>query len=239
MMDLNEMVMSSLNKMQSEGKVRQIVEKHVEDTVESIVKDIFGSWSDFSKSLKKEAQESLAVNFKELNLPSYNHMIMEAIKDKLNNSIQEAGVNSIASEIDGLLSYSKREYKLSELVKELSNEIEDADELEYEEYREMTLHIDDERPSSIIFIRMDAKEDVSEYDCKYRLTLNKEGVLISVDVEDKESWKEKSYSDFDAKTVMSGLRGLEETLFKIYTSGAKIVIDEAACETTVGNPEYE
>ena len=239
MMDLNEMVMSSLTKMQSEGKVQEIVEKHVESTVESIVKDLFGSWSDFSKGLKEEAQNSLAVNFKELNLPSYNHMILETIKEKLNNSIQAAGVESIASEIEGLLSNPKREYKLSELVKELAKEIEDADELEYEEYREMTLHIDDERPTSAKFIYMDAKEDVSEYQCKYRLFLSREGVLLSVEVEDKESWKEKSYSDFDAKTVMSGLSGLEETLFKIYTSGAKIVIDEAACETTVGNPEYE
>lgn len=41
-MDLNKMVMNSLENMQSGGKVQEIVDKHVAKTIESIVEDKHG-----------------------------------------------------------------------------------------------------------------------------------------------------------------------------------------------------
>lgn len=236
-MDLNKMVMESLAKMQSEGKVQAIVEKHVESTVNDVVKDLFGNWSDFSKDLKNTAKEALQINFKDLNLASYNHLILQAIKDKLDDEITNQGVAQIKNQIEGLLTDSKREYRLSELVKELAEEIEDLDELGYEDYHEMTLHIDDSYSSH--WIGLDSRSDIREYDCKYRFMVNSQGELCSVKINDKESYSRKNINEFDVKAVLNGLHGLEETLFKIYTSGAKLIIDEDKCELEISNPEYD
>lgn len=236
-MDLNKMVMDSLAKMETEGTVQAIVEKHVESTVNDVVKDLFGNWSDFSKELKNTAKEALQINFKELNLASYNHLILQAIKDKLDDEITTQGVNQIKQQIEGLLTDSKREYKLSELVKELREEIENLDELGYEDYHEMSLHVDD--PYGSYWIGMDARNDISEYSCKYRLHVNKDGEVYSVQINEQEYSRKRSITDFDIKAVMKGLHGLEETLFKIYVSGAKLVIDEDRCELEVTNPEYD
>lgn len=236
-MDLNKMVMESLVKMQSEGKVQAIVEKHVESTVNDVVKDLFGNWSDFSKDLKNTAKEALQINFKDLNLASYNHLILQAIKDKLDDEITNQGVAQIKNQIEGLLTDSKREYRLSELVKELAGEIEDLDELGYEDYHEMTLHIDDSYSSH--WIGLDSRSDIREYDCKYRFMVNSQGELCSVKINDKESYSRKNINEFDVKAVLNGLHGLEETLFKIYTSGAKLIIDEDKCELEISNPEYD
>ncbi|MGO4890315.1 hypothetical protein ACJ2A9_21415 [Anaerobacillus sp. MEB173] len=236
-MDLNKMVMESLAKMEAEGKVQEIVEKHVSSTVNDVVKDLFGSWSDFSKELKNEVKEALQINFKELNLKTYNHLILQAIKDKLDDEITNQGVAQIKNQIEGLLSDAKRKYKLSELVKELVQEVEDLDELGYEEYHEMTLHVDDSYGS--YWIGLDSRNDISEYSCKYRLHVSKEGLLYSVKINEKEYSRNRSSEDFDLKTVMKGLHGLEETLFKIYASGAKLVIDEDKCELEITNPEYD
>jgi hypothetical protein len=236
-MDLNKMVMESLVKMQSEGKVQAIVEKHVESTVNDVVKDLFGNWSDFSKDLKNTAKEALQINFKDLNLASYNHLILQAIKDKLDDEITNQGVAQIKNQIEGLLTDSKREYRLSELVKELAEEIEDSDELGYEDYHEMTLHIDDSYSSH--WIGLDSRSDIREYDCKYRFMVNSQGDLCSVKINDKESYSRKNINEFDVKAVLNGLHGLEETLFKIYTSGAKLIIDEDKCELEISNPEYD
>ena len=89
-MDLNKMVMDGLAKMESEGKVQEIVEKHVSSTVESIVKDAFGSWSDFSKNLKVQVEQQLAINLSELNLSTYNTTILAAVKEKLDENITVA-----------------------------------------------------------------------------------------------------------------------------------------------------
>ena len=236
-MNLNQMVMESLSKMESEGKVKEIVEKHVESTVNDVVKDLFGSWSDFSKDLKKQAKEALQINFKDLNLPTYNHLILQAIKDKLDDEITTNGVNQIKQQIEGLLSDSKREYKLSELVKELKEEIEDLDELGYDEYHEMTLHVDD--PYGSYWIGLDARNDIDEYSCKYRFHVSKDGTVYSVKINEDEFSRKRSVDEFDVKAIMKGLHGLEETLFKIYASGAKLIIDEDKCELEISNPEYD
>lgn len=236
-MDLNKMVVDSLSKMESEGKVQEIVKKHIESTVNEVVKDLFGNWSDFSKELKNTAKEALNINFKKLNLSSYNHLILQSIKDKLDDEITNQGVAQIKNQIEELLSDTKREYKLSDLVKELADEIKDLDELGYDECHEMTLHIDD--PYGSHWIGMDAKNDISEYSCKYRLHVSKEGEVYSITINEQEYSRKRSVNDFDIKAVMKGLSGLEETLFKIYTSGAKLIIDEDRCELEVTNPEYD
>lgn len=230
-MDLNKMVMDSLAKMESEGAVQKIVDSHVESTVNDIVKDVFGKWSGFSKQLKEHVQESLQINFKDLDLASYNHLILKAIKDKLDDEITNEGVNKIKSQIESLLSGTKREYKLSELVKELEKEIENLDDLDYDQCHEMTMHTDDSYSS--YWVSLDARNDISEYDCKYRLLINGDGELCSVKVNNKESYSRRNINEFDVKSILSGLHGLEETLFKAYTSGAKIIIDEDSCELEI------
>ncbi|EAH0739767.1 hypothetical protein D4V90_11560 [Listeria monocytogenes] len=233
-MDFNKMVNDSLAKMEKDGEVQKLIDKHVASTVDTVVKDLFGTWSDFSDELKNTAKEALQINFKDLELASYNHMILQAIKDKLDDEIKNNGVMQIKGQIESLLTNPKREYRLSELIDELAEEIEGVEALDYEEYREMSLHV--EKTYSSYFIHMDAEEDMSKYRCKYTLHISESGELYSVRINDQD---EDMVNNFDTKRVMSGLYGLEETLFKIYTSKAKIIIDESNCKLERTNPEYE
>ncbi|EGA6437417.1 hypothetical protein H5505_002326 [Listeria monocytogenes] len=233
-MDFNKMVNDSLAKMEKSGEVQKLIDKHVASTVDSVVKDLFGSWSDFSKNLKNTTKEALQINFKDLDLASYNYMILQAIKGKLDDEIKNKGVTQIKGQIETLLTNPKREYKLSELIDELAQEIEGVEALDYEEYREMSLHV--EKTYSSYFIHMDAEEDMNEYGCKYTLHISESGELYSVRINDQD---EDMVNNFDAKEVMGGLHGLTETLFKIYTSKAKIIIDESNCKLERTNPEYE
>ncbi|MGE7880353.1 hypothetical protein [Peribacillus muralis] len=236
-MDLNKMVVESLEKMEAEGKVQEIVDKHIQSTVNDVIKDLFGDWSDFSKALKNKAKEALQVNFDDLNLRTYNHLILQSIKDKLDDEITNQGVAQIKGQIEGILSDTKREYKLSELVKELADEYDDAGELGYEEYHEMTLHVD--QPYGSWWIGLDSRNDISEYNCKYRLHVSEAGRLHSVEIQEDRYGKKRSIENFDLEAVTKGLHGLEETLFKIYASGATLIIDEEKCELEITNPEYE
>lgn len=235
-MDLNKMVADSLAKMDSSGKFQQIIDMQLEKTMSSIVKDLFGEWSDFSKELKNEVEEKLKVNFDELNLQSYNHLIMESIKNMLDDEVTNQGVLKIKNQIEGLLANSKREYKLSELMKELSEGIDGLDELGYDDCHEMSLHIDESYSST--FIHFDSKEGVSEYSCKYRLFVSSEGKILSVNINDTE-YSNRSSLDFDVKSVLKGLHGIDEILFTMFVSGAKLIIDEDYCQLEISNPEYD
>lgn len=237
-MDLNKMVMNSLEKMESEGKVQEIVDKHVSKTIESIVDDTFGSWSDFSKNLKKQVEEKLRVNFEELDLASYNTFIMKVVKEKLDDHIANEGVRKINESIDSLMNSAKTEYKLSELVKEMAKEV-DTDELGYEEYHEMTMIIDDTFNLSKI-IALDPESNKREYDCKYRFWVdNKTGKVSNIQIQEDSCRTSRGVHEFDARAIMRGLSGLEETLFKMYANGSKLIVDEDYCELEIYNPEYD
>lgn len=232
------MVMESLTKMESEGKVQEIVEKHVSSTVESIVKDAFGNWSDFSKNLKNQVESQLAINLKELNLTTYNATIISAVKEKLNDQIATEGVARINESLDELLSVTKSEYKLSELVEELAKEI-DTDDIGYDEYHEMSMHIDDSFSLAKI-IYLDSASGKDKYDCKYVFWVEKDtGKINNIEIKEGRFNAKRDVREFDARAIMRGFRGLEETLFKMYARGAKLTVDEDHVELEISNPDYD
>lgn len=225
-MDLNKMVMNSLENMQSGGKVQEIVDKHVAKTIESIVDDAFGSWSDFSKNLKKQVEEKLQVNFKKLDLASYNQVVLNIIKGELERSIHEEGAKRIQKSIQEILGTSKEEYKLSELIKEIVEQDCELDELDYDDRKEITVIVEDKYGLKHIYI--DTEEDVKWYQCKYEIVLDKDLTVSRAEIGDK---------SFDNKVIMGGLYGADATIFKMWTRKSKLVID--SYDTSFTNPEYD
>lgn len=57
-MDFNKMVNDSLARMEKDGEVQKLIDKHVASTVDTVVKDLFGMWSDFSKELRTRQRGS-------------------------------------------------------------------------------------------------------------------------------------------------------------------------------------
>lgn len=221
-MDLNKMVVESLAKMEAEGTVTEIVEKQIASTVEGIVKDVFGSWSDFSKNLKAEVESQININFEKLDISAYNTMVLNVIKEKMDEVTHIQGVERLKESLNEMLSDVQSEYKLSDLINEMK---EDALRYDDDLYgKEISFH-DDEDRRVLRFISFDTEEDKSEYQCKYRISIDKEGKLNSVKINDK---------DFNNKVIMGGLHGIEETLFKIYTHGSKLIVDEDEIEVEYG-----
>lgn len=213
-MDLNKLVNESLAKIEQEGFVQKVVEKQLKSTIESIIDDLLRSYSDFGKNLKKEIGSQLNINLKELNIAGYNVMVLNAVKEKLDEAVTIHGVEKIKESLEEMLTDVKKEYKLSELIEEMK---EDAREYNDDHAgQEISLHVDPDR-SILSFIYFDPSEDQEKYECKYRLVLNKDGAMNSINIDGRK---------FDNKLIMGGLRGFEETLFKIYSTGAKIIIDE-------------
>lgn len=221
-MDLNKMVVESLAKMEAEGTVAEIVEKQVASTVKSIVEDVFGSWSDFSKNLKTEVEKQINITFEQLDIAAYNTMVLNVIKEKVDEATHLQGVEKIKESLSEMLSDVQSEYKLSELISEMKEKALEYDDDLYG--TEISFH-DDEDIRVLRFISFDPEEGKSKYECKYRISIDKEGKLNTVKVNDKE---------FKNNVIMGGLNGIEETLFKIYTHGSKLVVDEDEIEVEYG-----
>ena len=77
MIDLNKLVSDSLTKMQSEGKIEALIEKHLSEALNSVIRGLFEYSSDIRKELEKAFKEQIKVDLSQLTLPEYNIEISE------------------------------------------------------------------------------------------------------------------------------------------------------------------
>jgi hypothetical protein len=221
MMDLNKLVNESLVKIEQEGFVQRVVEKQLKGTIESIVNDLFRSYGDFGKNLEQEIKLNLSVDLKKLNLAGYNVMVLNAVQEELDKVVHTQGIEKIKESLANLLSEVPKEYKLSELIEEFKKDVL-SDDSDYEG-REISFHVD--RRYSSKYVSFDRDDDKSEYRCQYRICVKEDGAAGRIEIDDKK---------FDNRVIMGGLDGFDKTLFKIYSTGSKIIIDDGAV-----NIEYE
>ncbi len=212
MIDLNKIVNDSMKQIEKEGFVEKIVKESLEKTISDIVDDTFRSWSDFGKNLKSHIEENLNVNLEKLSIDGYNTLVLKAVQEKLDNAMKIQGVEKIKESMDNMLKDIEDEYSLSELIEELKQE-DYREEWEYDEDDQITLII--EESGSFKYIYMDKESDKRKYECDYRILIYK-NEISSVTIKNKA---------IDKKSIMAGFSKLGDTLFKIYASGAKIVLD--------------
>ncbi|OMC83339.1 hypothetical protein [Viridibacillus sp. FSL H8-0123] len=226
-MDLNLIVNNTLSDLNKEGYVEKIVKAQLEKTLKNIVEDSFRSYGDFGKTLKEEIKNQMDINLKQLDIPSYNQVILNTIKAELERSVHEEGAQKIQEQIQELLGTSKEDYKLSELIKEMVEDEVELNELDYESIKEITVIVE-KKFSSSTYVYLDPESDVDWYRCKYKITLDEDGTVSRAEVGE---------TSFDNKVIMGGMYGLNATLFKIWTRGSKLIIDNY--ETEFSNPEYD
>ncbi|OPA77453.1 hypothetical protein BVG16_13425 [Paenibacillus selenitireducens] len=225
-MDMNLIVNNTLAELKEEGYMEKVIRKHLEKTIEDVVEDSLRSWSDFGKKMKERIKEQMDFSLENLDIPSYNHLIMNVIKGELNRAMADEGTKMIQEQMQELLGTAKEEYKLSDLIKQMVEDDCELDELWYEDYKEITVIVEEKYGNQYIYI--DPEEEKDWYECKYMIALNKDGTVWRSDVDKK---------NFENRVIMGGIYGLERMIFQMWTRKSKLIIDNY--ETSFTNPEYE
>ena len=221
MIDLNKIVNETLVKLEEEKFVETVVKKRLEQTISEIVDDTFRKWSTFGENLKSYIEENLNVNIENLGIEGYNTLALKAIQEELDKVVTAQGIEKIKEATREILSDVKSEYTLSEIIEELKEE-NSKEEYEFDEDDTIAIIIDGEE-DGYKHIYLSAEEpssiygSVSKYDYDYQIAINRLGKPYSIKLKNKE---------IDTKKILGGLYGLDKLLFKIYSSGAKIILDK-------------
>lgn len=225
-MDLNKIVNEAMVSIQQEGIVEKIVKDRLQDTLKKVVDDMFGSYGDFRKQLESEVKNKLNINLDKLDLGGYNLMVLNEVKSSLDRAMQIQGIEKIKEHLDELLTGAKSEYKLSEIIEKFKEEANEDHEYDGED---ISFHCEQSRHSrggGIAFIYFDKEERKEKYRCDYGLTVDLgDGSVMSVKVDGR---------DVDNKAIMRGFHGFERTMFQIFASGAKVIVDEDEVDTAYG-----
>ncbi|HBL06244.1 MAG TPA: hypothetical protein DDZ33_04750 [Clostridium sp.] len=218
MIDLNKIVNDTLVEMDKENYVEKVVKDTLEKTIKSIVEDVFRSYSDFGKNLQTHIEENLNINFRNLGIEGYNGLVLAAVQEQLDKTITIQGIEKIKESMDEMLKDTKDEYTLTEIITALKGE---SCKEEYEfDYDERIGLIIEDAGNGYKHIYLDEEEKDRKYECDYQIDIDGKGKPYSIKLKDRE---------IDTKKIMGGLYGLDRLLFKIYSSGAKIVLDQGEC----------
>ncbi|MFO0958244.1 MAG: hypothetical protein U0800_12595 [Isosphaeraceae bacterium] len=218
MQELEDAVIAAFKGMVSSGKLNQIIEKKVGETVESVVDSALRSYSDFGKSLSAAVQESLCVDKEKLALPGYNEIVLQIVKKKLEHSIEVIGKERLEKDLENLLSGGvPREVTVSKLVEGFKAWV--REESYGNDYDDRITYIEEKSQYGGGWIHLDSKSQVRE-------------VCLPVPAWIWERWRNLqsatiSGQDAGKKIFLGGLYGFERTLFQFYAVKTRIIIDTA------------
>lgn len=222
MKELENMVLNAYRKMESEGKIEQIIENNVENTVTGILDDCLKEWSTFGKTLKERIEKSLAIDVDSLKLAGYNKIVLNIVQKKMDNLIEIAGKKRMEEDLEKLLSFPPETIKLSELVADFI-EMKEEDAAE-EGWESITLILEE---STIVAgyksIALHESPGEQKYRCDIHMQFDKEGVMFGLTLHGR---------DID-KEIFIGqqLYGFEKKLFQLYACKVPVIFDEEAVET--------
>ena len=221
MIDLNKIVNDALVELEKERFVETAVKKRLEKTIEEIIDDTFRRWGTFGENLKSYIDKNLNVNIENLGIEGYNTLALKAIQEELDKVITTQGIEKIKDTTREILSDIKSEYTLSEIIEALKEE-NLKEEYEFDEEDTIAIIIEgDEDGYKHIYLSLEEPKSiygrVSKHSYDYQIAINRLGKPYSIKLKNNE---------IDTKKILGGLYGLDRLLFKIFSSGAKIILDK-------------
>ena len=215
MIDLNKIINEKMVEIENGGFVEKTIEDNLKKCLESVISDVFTWRGPVRDGIENYIKENININLDDLNIPQYNTLVVQAVNKKVKEMIEIQGINKLNECIDKMLMDVKEQYTLSEIIEQLKAD-DYKEKYEYSEDDYLTLIINgDEDGYKRIYL--DLESDKSKYSCDYEIAIDKEGKIYSTHLGD---------IDITKKIKIGNLYGLNEMIFKIYSSGAKIILDQ-------------
>lgn len=202
------------------------IEKEVQTRVDKLIVDSVDQalrrYSDTGKLIEKAIENALRVD--RLDLPSYGATVAGMLKAQIEARVAPLVAGQLAADMDELLNLAPTEVKLSEIAAYMLQPYKDDGEwgeritvsVERNDYGSTWIKLDDD----------EVLEGRDLYKAKFRLIVDKDGSIAGFYVRDQpaatKNWVGRAY-------------GIEQKLRAYVACGTKLIIDEDAVVTSVGD----
>lgn len=213
-MDLQKIIVDSLAKLESEGKIQAMIEKHLSEAVNKAVAEIFYYNSEIAENLKRIFKERSRVDITELSIPEYNKLMLSKIQNIIDSNIYQVGLDKFEKDIKTVLGESlPTEMKVSEIIERFKKDLEDDGE---EFCGDITFFHENSTICNGFFdFQFDEKPKTSKYSCKYQVSCSRDGSIYAF----------RSNDLSNDKLKIGSIYGMDLLLFRLYSSGTKIIPD--------------
>lgn len=213
--DIAAVTNDSLGALLASGRVHEMINAHVEKTVQHIVADVLREYSPFGKALKAAIEAALPTSFDSLALADYNEAIIEAVRAKMDAVMEE----SVTGQVNQMLSEMLREFPADLKVSALVDMVREAfrDDSDDEEFT-FLIEEDDGYSCSNGYkkIGVDKEPGKRFRDCEFKLCYNAEGELYHTVIDG---------TDPKRKLFRGRAYGIERIMYALYYGRTKLVFD--------------
>lgn len=223
MTDTIDLINKAVAEVMTPDFVKDQVATRVQKLVVEAVDNALRSYSDIGKQIQEAVKASLQVN--DLNLPSYGLLVTGMIEKQVKDHAGALIDARLAEDIRELLNIAPAEIKLSEIarqmIKERTGGLDDYGEVitvvvEHNDYGSTWLYLDEEEHHSLH----------DKYQCRHSLLLNKDGTISSARIHQR---------DLKDTQHIGRCYGLPDRIRAYYAAGTRIILDEDAVVTSVGD----
>jgi hypothetical protein len=114
-MNINEEIQKVTDQFITE-KLPELLGKKVEKMLDELLTDMFKSYGDIGKDVQQKIQKNLNINLERVNMVDYNHLIANAIANRLGELVNENSVEPIIKMVDEIVGFiEKKKINLSEI----------------------------------------------------------------------------------------------------------------------------
>lgn len=124
-MDLQTALNTAVANLVASGQVEKLIEKKIAETVEKVIDDSLRSYSPFGEKLKKIVAQAFSIEGREIDLPSYNDMIIKIIRANVQKLSEDTIQRQVADRMEELLEPAPKTIKLSALVERFVSQLRD------------------------------------------------------------------------------------------------------------------
>lgn len=222
-MDLNLEIQLATDKVILE-QVPQIVEKHITSMIESVVKDVFCSYGDTSKQLKKRIEETLQVNLDKFDLIDYNALVAKTINDNLLQQVNLQPILDLTQNIVGFV--NKKEISLDEVAQFFIDASQEEHDQDGE--GEITFIVEESEKYKWLKVCADIEADKEKDECSVKFIISTEGIraghIFSFKTRDR--YYDRKQKDISPSRLIH-MANIEAKIFRLYSAQVKITnLDE-------------
>lgn len=201
------------------------IEKEVATRVDKLIVESIDralrSYSDTGKLIERAVEDALRVD--RLDLPSYGSTVLSILKAQIEATVAPLVAGQLAKDMEDLLSLAPKEVKLSQIADEMRKHRESEGwgpvitvEVERTEYGSAWVYLDENQHH----------ERRAEHEAQHRLLIGKDGVISG-------GWLDRRPMQ-DGEYVGRNY-GLAQKIRAYVACGTKIILDEDAVITSVGD----
>lgn len=215
-LNLRDCVLSALDKIVASGAIEEMIEQRIAASIKQVLDEALGKYSDFGAQLKAAVAGSLQING-DLDLPSYNHAVLQIVRAQVEGQTHAALQQQVAERMAELLKPPPESITLEELVDQYREYL--AEQAEHGcscGPERITLHVTEPANGGFVHVYLDPEPQQHAGSCEINM-----GV-----------YRDEIYSlripDASEKQIFAGpLYAFHRSLFAMKVAKTKLVIDRS------------